>query len=100
MKHNPLIAFLQEGYQRLSQKSPKFFKTITLINYCILLLTGIPELLTFFDIEIYGKAMDAVNKVVAYASFYGALISKLTVANPDTASLPFTKPSNDASDKP
>jgi hypothetical protein len=97
MALNLILSFLREARHRLKQKSPRFFKVITRINFFLLVVAGIPEVLTYFDIELWGETGDAINKILAYVAAYGTLISRMTVAT-NTDELKFTNKVNNASD--
>lgn len=86
-----VLAFLQEIVARLKAKSPAFFKVINWIAAITTVLTGLPGLLIQLGITLTPALTILENKTVAIASMAALLISKLTVANATTTSLPYTE---------
>lgn len=99
--------FLRETLERAFQKSPKFFKWWQIISGAFAMLTGIPWLLTQFNINLPEPLNTMANKAIAFFSA-GALfmaqfpVKATTVAQTDqgkavtvldTQKLPFTEKS-------
>ena len=85
MTTNPLLAFLQEFFQRLSTKSPKFFRVIQLITAITTIITGLPEFLKMFNIALPQALSALENKTIAIATMTAFLISKLTTQSTPVA---------------
>jgi hypothetical protein len=102
--NNVLIKFLQELFQRLATKSPKFFKVWQIILVIVTGLTGLPEILKWLNITLPPDLSILANKTVAIASaaalFMAALTSKEkpvgvtsggdVIKKTDEGKLPFT----------
>lgn len=67
MQPNPLIAFLQELFLRVSAKSPKFFVIWQWVSGAVVALTGIPGFLSMFNIVLPHPYDIFANKIVAAA---------------------------------
>ena len=106
MNNNVFILFLKENLQRLFTKSPLFFKIWTLITGVLVLITGLPDLITWITsggITIPDLWNSYITNAVAWASRAGLLMSMLTTQSTpitlnngdvvkvtDTKALPFT----------
>lgn len=79
MKAN-VLTFLQENLQRLFTKSPKFFRIWTIVSGALVLITGIPELISAlpFDVHIPDLWNAKVTEAVAWASRAALFMSLLT----------------------
>lgn len=90
--NNPLWNFFVEVYKRMRAKSPKFFVVIQNISIAAGLITGIPEMLEFFQIPMPDTIQALANKVISIASVVSFIISKLPVDSAivveDTAAVP------------
>lgn len=76
-----VLTFLQELLQRLFTKSPKFFKIWTIISGTLVLITGIPDFITFLNINGFTLPNlwnTEVTKAVAWASRAALFMSLLT----------------------
>lgn len=95
MKTNALIVFLQETLQRLFTKSPKFFKIWMIISGAFVLITGIPEALEYFQINLPDLWSEPVNTAIAWASRAAFIMALLTTKDAETKNLPMTKKEGD-----
>lgn len=98
MTTNPLLAYLQEFFQRLSTKSPKFFRVIQIVSAVATLLTGLPGLFEELGWTLPDWATILQNKTVAFCMLTALTISKLTTqstAAAQTASGQVLKITND-----
>jgi len=77
MTTNPLLAYLQELFLRLSTKSPKFFKIIQLVSAIATLVTGLPGLFSELGIKLPDWATVLQSKTIAFATLTALFISKL-----------------------
>lgn len=80
-QNNMLIAYLRETIQRLFAKSPKFFMIWTIVSSALVLLTGLPDLLSslsFLHITIPNVWDAKVTSAVAWASRAALFMSLLT----------------------
>lgn len=106
MNNNIVILFLKENLQRLFTKSPLFFKIWTLITGVLVLITGLPDFLTWITaggITIPDLWNTYITNAVAWASRAGLFMSVLTtqskpitldtgqiIKQTDEKALPFT----------
>lgn len=104
MPKSNIITFLQELLQRLFTRSPKFFKIWTIIAGALVLVTGLPELLTAININVPDLWNAKITTAVAWASRAALFMSLLTTSSKpagvtptgtiikatDTTKLPFT----------
>ncbi len=65
---NPLIAWIQENFLRLTAKSPKFFKIWQVITGIPVLLIALPEALRILNIQLPQVFAQHVQTIVAYAT--------------------------------
>lgn len=79
MKDNKLLLFLQEIFIRLNIKSPKFFRVLKIISLCCCIITGVPEIIEYFNVVLPDSLQIIANKTVAIASLVMWFISSLTV---------------------
>lgn len=78
---NSVILFLKENLQRLFTKSPLFFKVWTFISLLLVLITGVPELLSWLSqggVNIPELWNAQVTIAVAWASRAALFMSLLT----------------------
>lgn len=100
---NPLIAFLQELYQRFIAKSPKFFVIWQWILGAITAVTGIPDLLVELGVTLPAPFNSIVMKAVAIATGAMFIMAKLPVQNTNETTtsgapkMPITNPAKVAS---
>lgn len=101
---NQLLAWLKENLSRLFTQSPKFFKIWQIVSGALVLITGIPQLLSTMQITLPIPWSDGLNTAIAWASRGMFFISLLTSKSPivatndagtplkrtDDAKLPFT----------
>ena len=76
--NNLFAAFLKEMLQRFFTKSPKFFKIFQLLSGACTAVTGLPEFLQMFKINLPPALTVLENKAVAYAAmgvFFTALMT-------------------------
>lgn len=85
---NLIIAFLSELIIRLKSKSPRFFVILQYIGIAAFVITGLPELLSFFGITLPASLSVFASKAIAAASLVFSVLTKLAVV--DTANLPFS----------
>jgi len=101
-----LILFLKENLQRLFTKSPMFFKIWSWISLCLVLITGVPDLINSLSgIVVIPDVWNAnITQAVAWASRAALFMSLLTTQSKtvaqtdegtglkktDSAALPFT----------
>ncbi len=81
-------AFLQELFQRLFKKSPRFFNIISALSSIAIVLTGLPGIFEEVGITLPDSLTILQSKVVAWAAVVGLIIAKLTVVN--SANLPLS----------
>lgn len=80
--NNVLILFLRETLQRLLTKQPKYFKVISTVSAVLVAVTGIPEALQYFGIDLPTIWDEHINRIVGVASTAAFIISSLTAQNP------------------
>ncbi len=96
-----VLAFLQELLQRISAKSPKFFKVIQVVTLALGLITGIPEFLQQINVALPPEIDVLASKVIAGAAWGAWFISLLTVQRTASVTtttektLPFTAKKED-----
>lgn len=79
MNNQPmLLLWLQENIQRLFSSSPVFFKVWQIISTVVLLVTGVPELLAYFNVLLPEPFNTFESKTVAIAAAVGLFMSSLT----------------------
>ena len=77
MTTNPLIAWLQENFIRLTQKSPKFFKIWKIILGVPVLVIALPNALQILNINLPQVFNDHVQDIVGWATTAAFLMSFL-----------------------
>ncbi len=82
---NMLIAFLQEMLQRFFTKSPKFFRIWQLITGLAAAVTGIPEALAYFHIDLPSSLAILSSKFIAAVSTGMFIMSALTTQSKATS---------------
>lgn len=106
MTNANVLTFLQELFQRLATKSPKFFKIWTWISGALVLITGIPDFISMLPVGIVIPDLfnEGITIAVRYAGTGILLMSLLTtqskpgaitdggvvIKSTDAAKLPFT----------
>lgn len=78
MKNTILVDFIVELFNRLSTKSPKFFKIITVISTILGLISGLPYLVEYFGIHLSPTLMAYENKAVAFSAMTAIIMSNLS----------------------
>lgn len=79
MQNQPmLISFFQELFKRFATKSPKFFRIWQLVLGALTLITGVPELLEYFNVALPEGVQVLANKAVAMASSGAFVMSLMT----------------------
>jgi hypothetical protein len=78
---NPFILFMQELFQRLKAKSPKFFQRFQIIFSALTAIAGIPPLLVQFNVHLPDAMNQPFMKVVAISSAIALFMSMLPVQN-------------------
>lgn len=84
MNNPALIAFLVEWIKRYGQKSPKFYKWLNAIGVAAMVITGLPEVLSWLKIDIGIHFNDVLEKVIFYCGLVTSIISLSTVQNSTT----------------
>lgn len=79
MSTNPLIAFIQENFVRLTQKSPKFFKVWKIITGIPVLVIALPNALEVLNINLPQIFNQHVQDVVGWAATAAFLMTFLPV---------------------
>jgi predicted membrane-bound mannosyltransferase len=74
-----LIDFLAEALLRWKGESPEFFKYVNYLSLAITALIGFPAYLEGIGIEVPWP----VGKAMLYLGLGAALVSKLTLKNPE-----------------
>ncbi len=74
-----IISFLQELVARYTKKSPLLFKWIQGIAIVCMVITGVPDLLTYFGVALPEAISILANKTIAIASLVSLFISGLPV---------------------
>lgn len=94
MQNTILWAWLQETLARLFKKSPTFFKWWQNISVALLLVSGVPYVLstlqTTFNFTLPAIVLTLANKAIAFAAAGALFMSKLTVADPNDDKMKFT----------
>src|SRR4030095_4165871 len=85
MNNATFLNWLRENLQRLFLKSPKFFKIWQLVSGGLMLLSGVPYLLTALGITLPEPLSTMSNKAVTFAAAGALLMSSLTVKTPAVA---------------
>lgn len=88
-QQSDLILLLAEAYKRLSERSPKFFRVMGMVNLVLALSAGIPSLLIELDIILTPHWAVVVLRIATFAGIWGKVMNMLPVAKP--ADLPFTE---------
>lgn len=80
MQNANVLMFLKEFLQRLFTKSPKFFKVWTWISGALVLVTGIPQLISSlpFQVHIPDVFNERLTAAIAWSSRAALLMSLLT----------------------
>lgn len=79
MNTNPMvIKFIQEFFQRLFTKSPKFFRVWQLLLSIATIVTGLPELLQYLHITLPPSLAILENQTVSIATSAALLMTLLT----------------------
>lgn len=78
MQNANVLTWLQELIQRFFTKSPLFFKIWTIVSGALVLITGVPELLSTMNIHIPDLWNVKVTAAVAWASRAALFMSLLT----------------------
>lgn len=73
------MVFLSETLQRLKERSPKFFKVWNTFNSILLVVAGLPVILTQFGVTDLNILPAYVLKIITFASAWGLFMNKLTV---------------------
>lgn len=79
------VKFLRETLQRLFTKSPLFFKIWMIVSGVLVVITGLPDILSQVHVvlpEIFSKD---INTAVAWASRGAFIMAWLTTADQPTA---------------
>lgn len=76
---NATIKFLHEMILRFGAKSPKFFETIKTILLITTVITGLPQVLIMFGIDLPEAIDFFANKLIAIASLVSLILSSLPV---------------------
>lgn len=77
MDNNMLLAFVSEFFQRLFQKSPKFFAILNTISVIVAIVTGLPGFLASVGIHLPDALAVLQNQIVAWAAIVALIIGKL-----------------------
>ncbi len=99
-----LLNWIRETLNRLFISKPEYFKYWTWLSYLVLLVSGVPYLLTQFNITLPEPFATLSNKFFSGVGVAMYIMSQLTVQNPvvgqteqghaitvlDTAKMPFT----------
>jgi hypothetical protein len=85
MKDNQLFDFLRETLNRLFTKSPKFFMIWQIISGLFVFISGLPLLLTQFNIHLQEPFATLSSKAVTFAAIGMLLMSKLTTQSKQVA---------------
>jgi len=83
--NNQVLNFLQEMLQRLFTKSPMFFKVWVFISSAFVLITGVPDFLSMFHVQIPNLWNEHVTQAVAWSSRAMLFMSALTTQSKPTA---------------
>lgn len=82
---NPLIAFIQEMFLRMTAKSPKFFKIWKIITGIPVLIIALPEALRILNIDLPQVFSQHVQTIVSWAATGMFLMSFLPTQSPVVA---------------
>ena len=82
---NPLIAWLQENFLRVTAKSPKFFKVWKIITGIPVLVIALPEALRILNINLPQVFSQHVQTAVSWAATGMFLMSFLPTQSPVVA---------------
>ena len=77
MNANPLIAWLQENFLRLTAKSPKFFKVWKIILGIPVLIIALPNALQVLNINLPQVFNDRIQDIVGWATTAAFLMAFL-----------------------
>lgn len=77
--NNLLVKYLAEFIMRFGQKTPKFFRILSIVATVAAALTGLPGLLDYLGVNLPEWASVLQNKIVGVSTTTVALLSMLSV---------------------
>lgn len=69
---------------RWKAESPNFFKQVGNVSMVLAIITGLPELLVYFEVQVPPYLHNYLTDIILHASVTAKFITKLTVATPMT----------------
>lgn len=78
------LTLVQQFITRWKAESPNFFKQIGNVSMILAIITGIPEVLDYFEITLPAALHNPLTDAILHISVATKVLSKLTVATPET----------------